>query len=201
GRVLPVTLDDMILMGRLENEMIVEGESHIPKAAEHAECKIKEIFLKTGRIEPLPETVEAIKSADIIIIGPGSLYTSVIPNLLVNGIERAVEDNRGRKFYIGNIMTQPGETDTYTQREHIQTLELHQKNKDRKLFNYAVVNNGDLPTNISGKYKKFKAKKVEIGERLEDYEYIEDDFIMVEDGRIRHDADLLARRIFEIYVK
>ncbi|MEG0377240.1 MAG: YvcK family protein, partial [Eubacterium sp.] len=179
GRVLPVTLEDMVLIGVLEDGQMIEGESRIPEAAQAAGCHIKQIFLKPKDIKPLDETIEAIKCADIVIIGPGSLYTSIIPNLLVEGIEHAICDNRGRKFYIGNIMTQPGETDDFTQADHIRAIE-HHMSSDRKLFHYAVLNSGQLPDNISGKYKKYKARRVEIGEMIPGYEYIYDDFIMTE---------------------
>ncbi|WP_195270115.1 gluconeogenesis factor YvcK family protein [Eubacterium sp. 1001713B170207_170306_E7] len=200
GRVLPVTLDDMTLNATLDNGETVVGESQIPKAVCEKSCRIKKIFLKPDKIEPLEETLEAIKVADIVIIGPGSLYTSVIPNLLVGGIESAIKENRGRKFYVGNIMTQPGETDGYTQYDHVRAIEAHQKIKERRLFQYCVFNSGDLPDYVARQYEKYNSEKVAIGEMLPEYQYVTDDFIIVENGRIRHDADLLARRIFEAYV-
>lgn len=200
GRVLPVTLDEMTLVGELENGETVVGESHIPRAAFKARCHIRKIRLEPEQITPLEETIEAIKAADIVIIGPGSLYTSVIPNLLIPGIEQAILDNRGRKFYVGNIMTQPGETDGYTHADHIRAIEAHQHFKNRRLFEYVVLNDGALPENDRVTYEKYSACRVEMGENLTDYTYITDDFIISEGGRIRHDADLLARRIFETYV-
>lgn len=201
GRVLPVTLDNMVLMAELENGERIEGESAIPEAARREDSHIKYIYLKSAGIKPLEETLEAIKEADIIIIGPGSIYTSVIPNLLVTGIEQAIEDNRGKKFYIGNIMTQPGESGGMTQADHIRAIERHQQRQDRRLFHYAVLNNGELSPEVSANYKKYGALKVPLGDLDPRYDYILDDFIIVEDGRVRHDADLLARRIFETYVK
>lgn len=200
GKVLPVTLEDMVLTAKLKNGSEVEGESQIPQIVREDQTKIEKIYLKPNIIEPLEETIEAIKMADIVIIGPGSLYTSVIPNLLVNRVEYAIKENRGRKFYIGNIMTQPGETDGYTQADHIKAIEAHQKNKDRRLFEFCVLNSGKLPEPVAKEYCRYHSQKVEIGERLADYTYVTDDFIVLEDGRIRHDADLLARRIFETYV-
>ena len=184
----------------LENGETVVGESHIPRAAFKARCHIRKIRLEPEQITPLEETIEAIKAADIVIIGPGSLYTSVIPNLLIPGIEQAILDNRGRKFYVGNIMTQPGETDGYTHADHIHAIEDHQHFKNRHLFEYIVLNDGMLAENDRMTYEKYSACRVEMGENLSDYTYITDDFIISEGGRIRHDADLLARRIFETYV-
>lgn len=200
GRVLPVTLDNMVLMAELRNGLQVEGESRIPEKSKESGSPIKTIYLKSGKIRPLEETLEAIKEADIIIIGPGSIYTSVIPNLLVEGIEQAIEDNRGKKFYIGNIMTQPGESTGMTHADHIRALENHQQREDRKLFHYAVLNNGVLPKSVSETYQKYGSTKVEMGELDDKYEYIMDDFILTQNGKVRHDADLLARRIFETYV-
>lgn len=200
GKVLPVTLDDMKLVGELECGDRIEGESNIPRCAYRQHCHISRVWLSPEGIRPLEETIEAIKAADIIIVGPGSLYTSVIPNLLVNGIEQAILDNRGRKFYVGNIMTQPGETDGYTHADHIRAIEKHLRYKKRRLFDYVVLNDGDLPQGVMETYEKYNARKVEMGEHLERYQYLTGDFTMIEQNRIRHDADLLARCIFEAYV-
>ena len=201
GRVLPVTLDNMVLMAELDNGERVEGESKIPTFAIQEDSAIRHIYLKKPGLRPLEETLEAIKEADIIIIGPGSIYTSVIPNLLVEGIEEAIEDNRGKKFYIGNIMTQPGESTGMTEADHIRAIEAHQKRRGKRLFHYAVLNNGVLPENVADNYKKYGAESVPLGDLDPRYAYILDNFIIVEEGRVRHDADLLARRIFETYVK
>lgn len=200
GKVLPVTLQDMVIMGTLKNGNAVEGESHIPKAALSEDSPIDRIRLKHGRVSPLEETIEDIKLADIIIIGPGSLYTSIIPNLLVDGIEQAILDNRGMKIFVENIMTQPGETDHFTAADHVKVLEKHMRNKDRQLFKYIFMNETSLPEEVENRYRSFGSELVLPGEELADYRYVSDDFSMVENGRIRHNADVIARRIFETYL-
>ncbi|MBU4541380.1 gluconeogenesis factor YvcK family protein [uncultured Acetobacterium sp.] len=201
GEVLPVTLAQMVLMAALQNGEIIEGESAIPKAALAQQCPIARIFLKQDQIRPLPETIEAIKNADMIVLGPGSLYTSVIPNLLIKDVARAIFDSRASRFYICNIMTQPGETDGYTQEDHIRAIEAHLDQAEGRLFDYVVANTGNLPKSIEEKYQKCESKVVEIKNPLKEYQYILDDYVVMENGYVRHDADLLARRIFETYVK
>ncbi|MGN0193943.1 MAG: uridine diphosphate-N-acetylglucosamine-binding protein YvcK [Pseudoramibacter sp.] len=200
GTVLPVTLDDMTLVGTLADGEVVEGESKIPVAAREAGTHIKRISLKTPA-KALPETLDAIKAADIIIMGPGSLYTSVIPHLLVDGIEETIKTSGAKKFYVGNIMMQPGETIGYTQADHIRALEAHQKIKNKgPLFDYAVVNDGALSKDMLKRYASIGSKPVQIGEELYPYHYIKDHFVIQKNKRVRHDADLLAKRIFEVYM-
>jgi uncharacterized cofD-like protein len=200
GTVLPVTLDDMTLIGTLANGDVVEGESKIPVAAKEAHTHIKKISLKTPA-KALPETLDAIKAADIIIMGPGSLYTSVIPHLLIDGIEETIKTSTAKKFYVGNIMMQPGETIGYTQADSIHALEAHQKIKNKgPLFDYAVVNDGALSEDMLRRYASIGSKPVQIGEELVPYHYIKDHFVIQKNKRVRHDADLLAKRIFEVYM-
>ncbi|WP_303867211.1 gluconeogenesis factor YvcK family protein [Acetobacterium wieringae] len=201
GAVLPVTLSQMVLMATLKNGQVIEGESAIPGAALEQKSPITQIFLKQEDTRPLPETIEAIRNADMIVIGPGSLYTSVIPNLLIRDVARAIFDSRAKRFYICNIMTQPGETDGYTQEDHIRAIEAHLDQAEGRLFDYVVANTGSLPKSIEEKYQKCAANVVEIISPLEQYEYILDDYVIMENGFVRHDADLLARRIFETYIK
>jgi len=201
GAVLPVTLSPMVLMATLKNGEIVEGESSIPLAALEQKSPITQIFLKQDDTKPLPETIEAIKNADMIVLGPGSLYTSVIPNLLVKDVARAIFDSRAKRFYICNIMTQPGETDGYTQEDHIRAIEDHLDQAEGRIFDYVVANIGNLPKSIEEKYQKCESIVVETKSPIKQYEYILDDYVVMENGFVRHDADLLARRIFETYIK
>lgn len=201
GAVLPVTLSPMVLMATLKNGEIIEGESSIPLAALEQKSPITQMFLKQDDTKPLPETIEAIKNADMIVLGPGSLYTSVIPNLLVKDVARAIFDSRAKRFYICNIMTQPGETDGYTQEDHIRAIEDHLDQAEGRIFDYVVANIGNLPKSIEEKYQKCESIVVETKSPIKQYEYILDDYVVMENGFVRHDADLLARRIFETYIK
>ena len=122
GKVLPVTLDDMKLVAELENGNIVEGESIIPDEVIKQKSKIKKLKINPEKAKPLMDALIAIKDADAIVMGPGSLYTSIIPNLLVEDIVEAINKSDAIKIYISNIMTQPGETDDFTVSDHIKTL-------------------------------------------------------------------------------
>ena len=159
GRILPATLDGTILCAELANSEIVRGESHIPKRKNQE--PIKRIFLKprvngeklienTGNFvcPAHNKAVEAIEEADAIIIGPGSLYTSIMPNLIVRDIGEAVKKSDAMKIYICNIMTEPGETDGYSVSDHVKALLEH---VDFKL-DYVLANNAIAPSDIILQY-------------------------------------------------
>ena len=122
GKVLPVTLDDMKLIAELENGEIIEGESKIPSEVIVRNTRIKKIAIKPIDAKPLEEAIKAINNADVIIMGPGSLYTSIIPNLLVKGIPEAICKSPAKKVYISNVMTQPGETDGFKVSNHLKVV-------------------------------------------------------------------------------
>ena len=147
GVVLPATLDDMKLAAEFTDGTIVKGESNIPE--QHKQ--IKRLFTEPANCQALPEIIDAIASADLIILGPGSLYTSVIPNLLVDGIVDAIMESTAKKIYVCNIMTQPGETDNYSVASHVNALLSHAKG--RKIIDAVLINNS-LPENISAGYAK-----------------------------------------------
>lgn len=107
GRVLPVTLEAIDICAELEDGTIVENKDKIPEAVYSKVSKINRIFINPSNCMPAPGVIEAIQKADAIIIGPGSLYTNVIPNLLVKGVAKAIRENKGFKIYISNIMTEP----------------------------------------------------------------------------------------------
>lgn len=119
GKVLPVTLKDVTLKARLNNGNIIEGESNIPKEAIKQNSNIERVFIEPRDARALREAVLAIKDADAIIFGPGSLYTSIIPNLLVKEIKEEIHKSSAIKIYVSNLMTQKGETDDYTVKDHI----------------------------------------------------------------------------------
>ncbi|MFZ7101304.1 MAG: gluconeogenesis factor YvcK family protein [Peptococcaceae bacterium] len=121
GKVIPSTLQNVVLNARLADGTVINGESNISAAAQ----PIKEIFIRPEFIEPLDEALEAINEADAVILGPGSLFTSVIPNLLISGIPEAVTGSKAVKIYVCNVMTQPGETLTYTAGDHLEAIYRH----------------------------------------------------------------------------
>lgn len=139
GRVLPSTLHNVrlvadVMLPHLVGEVRVEGESHIPEAA----GKVRRVWLEPNNPPAFPQALRAILGADMIIIGPGSLYTSILPNLLVPDLTDAVRSSRAMKIYINNIATQPGETDGYSSGDHVRAIEEH---IGGGLFESVIVNN------------------------------------------------------------
>jgi uncharacterized cofD-like protein len=133
GRVLPATLSVARLCAEMDDGSIVEGESSIPLAR----GRIKRVFFDPARAEPLDEVVAAIRDADAIVLGPGSLFTSIIPNLLVDRIAREVANAHAVKIYVCNVMTQAGETDGMTAADHTEALIAHAR---EAIFDYVLVN-------------------------------------------------------------
>ena len=198
GVVLPATLDDMKLGAEFEDGRIVHGESNIPEA--HGQ--IKQLFTVPTNCQALPEAIQAIKDADLIILGPGSLYTSVIPNLLVNGIVETILKAKAKKIYVCNIMTQPGETTDYTVASHVNALFKHADNK--KIVDAVLVNN-KLPDNISEGYAKTGSIPVRldmeninpIGIEVVSQKLIQEN----KQGLVRHSSHRVARAVYYWYKK
>uniref|UniRef100_UPI00058D908E gluconeogenesis factor YvcK family protein n=1 Tax=Clostridium polynesiense TaxID=1325933 RepID=UPI00058D908E len=151
GKVLPVTLDDMKLKAELSNGSIVEGESVIPEEALEQKSSIKRLMIEPENAQALPDALEAIYDADAIIMGPGSLYTSVLPNLLVKDIANAVKRTKAIRIYVSNIMTQPGETDNFTVADHVKTIYSH---IGSGVIDYVVANVEPIEDDLKEKYLK-----------------------------------------------
>ena len=196
GVVLPATLDDMKLAAEFEDGRIIHGESNIPEV--HG--KIKRLFTEPEHCKALPEAITAIKEADLIILGPGSLYTSVIPNLLVDGIVEAITKSTAKKIYVCNIMTQPGETDNYSVASHVNALISHAGGK--KIID-AVLVNDSLPDNISEGYAKSGSIPVRldmeniapIGVEVVSQKLLQEN----KQGLVRHSSHRVARAVYYWY--
>ncbi len=147
GHVLPPTLENVKLHAEYEDGSIVEGESNIPLAGK----PVKRVFLKPDGVTATPQVLEAIRQADMIILGPGSLYTSVIPILLVGNIVDALRQSEARKVYACNLMTQPGETDHYNAEKHLKALFDH---SFPGLVEFIVVNSESVPDPLAEKYRE-----------------------------------------------
>jgi uncharacterized cofD-like protein len=138
GRVLPSTLHDVrlvadVMLPNLISEVRIEGESHIPEAA----GKVRHVWLEPNNPPAFPQVIREILAADLIIIGPGSLFTSILPNLLVPDIAEAIKASRALKIYICNVATQPGETDGFSCGDHLSAIEAHVGDS---VFDIVVVN-------------------------------------------------------------
>lgn len=201
GKVLPVTLDDMQLVAELENGNTVLGESEIPEEVIRQHSRIKRLKIEPETAEPLEESIKAIKEADAIIMGPGSLYTSVISNLLVKKIGTAVRKSDAIKIYVSNIMTQPGETHGFTVTDHLNIL---RKYGGKDIVNYVVTNNGSVPDDIRERYEaegsevvKFNKKEIkELG-----INYVQEDLVKIDGGYVKHNADKLSEVLVDTIMK
>ncbi|MBS4803579.1 MAG: YvcK family protein [Clostridium sp.] len=192
GKVVPVTLEDMKLVARLENGSVVEGESQIPEESIKQNSRIKQLMIEPKDAKPLKDALKAIEEADAIVLGPGSLYTSVIPNLLVKDISDYIRKSDAIKIYISNIMTQPGETHGFRASDHIKVLK---KYGGRGIVNYVIANRGDIPEDVKEKYLKDGSQLVELDSKeLKSLgvEVIEASLAKIEKGYVKHDSEYLA---------
>ncbi|MBS4178416.1 gluconeogenesis factor YvcK family protein [Lederbergia citrea] len=194
GKVLPAANQSVVLHAEMEDGTIVSGESKIPFSGK----KIKQVFLTPEIIKPLPETIRAIREADLIVVGPGSLYTSILPNLLVPGLGDEVCKATAKKVYICNLMTQAGETLGFTASNHIEALYDHM---DCKFIDVVLVNNEPVPVHLQNRYQAELAQPVLFDvDRLIalGMEVIYDQIISYENGLIRHDTEKVANIIYSL---
>jgi uncharacterized cofD-like protein len=197
GKVVPVTLDGMVLKAELSNGTIVTGESNIPKEVIKSNSPIDHVFLQSDNAHALKEALDAIRDADAVVFGPGSLYTSIIPNLLIKDITNALVHSDATKIYVANIMTQRGETDNYNVEDHIRAIYKH---SSKGLIDYVVVNNGTLDGELEVKYMEKTSKVVKLNrDKLASLgiEPIEADLIQAKNGLVRHNSEKLASIIIE----
>ncbi|WP_252214903.1 MULTISPECIES: YvcK family protein [unclassified Clostridium] len=193
GKVVPVTLDNMELEATLKNGKVIRGESQIPEEAIKQNSKIRNFRIIPEDAKPLKEAIEAIREADAIVMGPGSLYTSIIPNLLVKDIAKEVRKSDALKFYISNIMTQPGETTKFKVSDHLKVL---QKYGGKDIVNYVVANVGEVENELKEKYKLENAELVKLDSEAVNnlgIKIIGYNLVKVSKGFIKHDADKLAQ--------
>jgi len=197
GKVIPVTLDNMILKAKLKNGIIIDGESNIPNGALENNSAIDEVFIEPKDAKAIKEAIIAIDEADAIILGPGSLYTSVIPNLLVGEISNSLDKTKAIRIYVSNIMTQPGESDNYGVKDHIVAINKHAK---CRVVDYVIVNTGKISSELEQKYLDDNSNMVNINEeevKKLGIGVIKRDFVEIGKGYIRHDADKLAAILVE----
>jgi len=197
GRVLPSTLERVELGAKFKDQKIIWGQTAIAKSGNG----IKQVFLKPQNPSPVPLALEAIASADAIILSPGSLYTSLIPNLLIRGIVEAISESSAKKICVMNLMTQPGETDGYTAQDHLDAIFRH---CGRPIFDYVILNAKKLHGRPLKEYKSKGSIPVDYNLRriikqgticpIEEY-------VVSETTKIRHDPDRLAQTILKIIGK
>ncbi len=193
GKVIPSTLSKIKLVAEYQNGEVAEGESKIPEK----KTPIKKVFLEPKDCEATGEALEAIREADVIILGPGSLYTSIIPNLLINGIYQEVSRSKVLKIYICNVMTQAGETDGYAASDHLDAIVHH---TTPEIVNTCIVNTAGIPGQLIEKYKEENAGPVVPDRdkiRKMGYRVIGANIIDAKDV-VRHDPHKLSRIIMNL---
>ena len=204
GKVLPVTLKNINLIAELKNGKIVKGESKIPEEVKKYKTSIEKVYLDEQNVKPLDEVITSIENADIIIMGPGSLYTSIIPNLLVDGVVDAIKKSKAPKVYICNIMTQPGETDNYNVLEHVNAIVRHTNNN---IIDYIISNNEVLGKEMLERYQNDGANQVLLDDeqrnklRVMDIKCIEENLIEIKNNYIRHDANHISDIVINLALR
>lgn len=197
GQVLPVSNEPMILNAEMSDGTVVQGESNIPEAG----AEIKKLFAEEPVPKVLPEVVEKIQEADMIILGPGSLYTSIIPNLLVTEVADAINDSEATKIYICNVMTQPGETDDYSVSDHIAALCQHAPGK--KIIDYVIANNAPPDKRQREKYIEKHQMPVSLDhDRIRGFDIkVYETNLLQRGDLVRHNFRKLTKAIANVYLK
>jgi len=187
GRIYPSTAENVALAARLEDGTVVSGETRISKSR----SRIQSVVLRPRKPRPLPETLEAIAEADVITLGPGSLFTSVLPNLLVDGIAEAIRASRAIKAYFCNLMWQPGETIQFKASDHVAAIHKHARGQ---LLDAIIVNTQPIGEALRERYASQKALPVEVDlDRLQSMgiRVIEGN-LLAQEQKARHDPQLTA---------
>lgn len=196
GRIFPSTAQNVTLEAELEDGKIVAGETNISKSR----VRVRRVRLVPRRVRPVPEVLQAIREADLILVGPGSLYTSIIPNLLVEQVTDTIAHSRAACVYIANLMTQPGETDNYSVADHVRAIYDHTR---KGLFDFVVINRTPITRRLLERYAEQGAKPV--NPSLKELarmglSYVTAD-LLHQDGVIRHDQIRLTKLLLDEFIK
>jgi uncharacterized cofD-like protein len=197
GRIFPSTRSNVTLEAELMDGKVVRGETNISKSR----SAIRRILLKPEKCVPMPETIDAIMNADLITLGPGSLYTSIVPNLLVQGLPEAIERSSAMKVYFVNLMWQPGETINFSASAHLKALQDHAR---RRLIDTVVVNSARISPGLKRRYAQEKVKPVEndldaiyeLGVKVVTADLVSN--ASLAQNRIRHDSAALASVVVDL---
>lgn len=188
GKIIPATTEIITLYARMEDGVIVKGEANIPSQDHH----IEEVFYDSD-VKADEDAVDAIKNADLIIYGIGSVYTSILPNVIIPNIQQALHESKAKKIYICNAMTQPGETDGYSVEDHANALIRHHAPLDE-----VVIACDTLPKENVERYKNQGSTPVYLRDLKHDYKVIEKELLCFDNGLIRHDVDKVEKSLEEI---
>lgn len=198
GKVLPVTLEEIKICAELEDGTVIDNKSEIPDTVNSRTSKISRVFINPYNCKPAPGVIESIMEADAIVIAPGSLYTNIIPNLLVKGVTKAIKESKAFKIYVSNLMTEPGQTYNYSLSDHINAINNH---TGGNIIDYCIYDTGEIVPEYVRKYN------------MQGYELIEQDIQKVKNqgiklmqrnisciqgDYIRHDSNAIAQAIIEL---
>lgn len=198
GEVIPVTLDEITICAELSDGTTIEKKNMIPEIVSQKIESIDRVFISPSNCKPAPGVLEAIENAEAIIIGPGSLYTNVLPNLLVKNVAKTIKESKAIKLYISNIMTEPGQTDNYTLSEHIRAIHSH---VGKGVIDYCLTDTSDLIPEYVRKYNKEGSDIVELdisSVTSQGIKVIKRNLSSLKYGKIRHDSDKVAKIIMEL---
>ena len=198
GKVLPSTLDEITICAELKDGTIVESKEKIPEVVYDKVTKIDRIYISPSNCRVAPGVIEAINDADAIIIGPGSLYTNVLPNLLVKGVSKAIKESKALKIYISNIMTEPGQTDNYSISDHLDAIFEH---TGKEIIDYCLADTGEIVPEYVRKYNQEGADIVESDiakANKKGIKIIQKHLSMIDGEFIRHNPDTIALTIMEL---
>ncbi len=198
GRVLPVTLEPIKICAELEDGTVIESRDKIPEVVNSQTSKINRIFINPTNCKVAHGVIETIQEADAIVIGPGSLYTNVIPNLLVQGVAKAIRESKAFKIYVSNLMTESGQTDNYTLSDHIKAIIDH---AGKGVIEYCIYDTGELIPEYVRKYNMqgqdlvtidtARAKEQGVNMMQREISHVEGDFI-------RHNPEAIAASIIQL---
>ncbi len=185
GNIIPATTQVISLFALMEDDVIVKGEANIPDRSNH----IRKVFYDVP-VHATPDAIKAIREADLIIYGIGSVYTSILPNVIIPDIRKALQKAKGRKVYFCNAMTQPGETDGYMVEDHVQALKDHGAPVDA-----VIVASDSLPEKVVQKYAKEGSTPVSLRQQEHDYQIIPEQLLAFDRELIRHDSLCIEKAI------
>lgn len=192
GHIYPATNSNVRIAAELNDGSLVRGETNVSTVG----SQIKRLLLEPKECVPMPDAIRAIEHADVITVGPGSLFTSLLPPLLVKGVAEAIEDSKAVKIFVSNLMTQPGETDGFTSRHHLEVVREHAPDLD---FDFVVVNNRSISREQSKLYELEGAEQIgvhgSIAEDVIEGATVVRADLLAEDQKVRHDPKRLASTV------
>jgi len=198
GKVLPVTLDEITICAELNDGTIIEEKDKIPEIVYDKVAKINRVYISPSNCRPAPGVLEAIKEADAIIIGPGSLYTNVIPNLLVKNVAKTIKESKGIKIYVSNIMTEAGQTDNYSLSEHIDAIIEH---AGKDIIDCCIYDVGEIIPEFIKKYNREGQDLVEqdiVKAKSKGVKLLAKDLSCIVNDNIRHDSGAIAEAVIQL---